>query len=1579
MKFIKLLIVMMLMALPVFSQTGMPSITVTEAEKEFTLPIKRASIDVKIVGSLAITTYDIHFYNPNKRTLEGQLDFPLADGVVVSRFAMDVNKKLREGVIVEKAKGRQTFEKIVKRRVDPGLIEVTRGNNFRSRVYPLLPKQEKHIVIAYEEELKVTPDGLKYSLPLDMPNKLDEFSFKATIYSDFVKPINNSTNGSKFRHKDDSYTLLSEYTNYKAKELYEFIIPYFGEQSVQLETYNNEDFFRISLNPDMMLKAKEKPQTISILWDISASRLNSDIDKDLELLEEYLEYNKCNVELVPFSLYADDPSYFPNVDFHELKTNIDGLRIDGATNYSSVDISKLRGDEIFIFSDGIDNIGEGGFGDTEKTMYIINSSSISDHDACRKLAQKTGGKYINLIDENTESALNLLTYNFPYFMGIDGAASEVYPNNAVVKGNINISGKLLSSSQLKLKFGYGNKVAKIIPINITEANRTNSGILHKIWAKQKLADLNFNQTQNETEITELGKKYSLVTAFTSLIVLETAWDYYGYKIDPPEELREEYDSVATAIEEYYAKWQINLTADSLEYLKYFKEKLLDRVNEMRIWYNLDFKEDKYLDSCYKIIDQKVGKLLECIDYKDDSKPYYVINLKELLPNFDFSKRKYLNYKFLKNRDDSYNSFYGSLDFRRIYINDTYFHIHKSYYYGLEKFSNIDVTNFQMHKTNKNDLTQLVFEANSYKYYKYGLDPKYEGQTGIELDSSSCLRIEISSKDLSEFYNKLYVIKEGAYYLSKENKNERERSRLYAKKVNQVVKSAIKDMEEIPNEELYTTVDLDSLLPEFKDLNHQHFKYIDLSQNKTFHNKLNDSIYNYKYSNYEYFYDASQFLDSNKMMMAARSYTSTIYNKIPYWEDQLCNAIDLKILNKSRIDLDALYLVSSLSFDANKEKIREKYKDKISNISGNMAIKISDHLNSLDLSKVYLFKNISMVVDNKAYLENITSQYLSRINNRIFSIDSRETFDQTETLLTLVPMDKIIPKWVSEKEKALRIAIYDSYQFEFEVCAVDSVILYSENVRLNANMQEVNSNYYNAPNSKYIFYTAKDLLNKNMTTIDSILVKFSLLDSTIVLKEKESGILRCNADSKHFSYTVKNEKLQNYNDNFIVLNAPKFSYKTYPEKSLVTYRVENLYVDINISEFSLKGKVTDCLGNPLPGATVLIGGIKKGAKTKPDGRFIIKNIPLSHFVLKVTYIGKVPKIIRYVRSDSCTNLNIQLEDRVTMTQSVIITKAKRSKFDEEAFYKQNAGFEIYDNTENSNSIVELSSYQSSKEYYKTLSSVALGELKDTYFELRKSNQLNPSFFFDAAKVFEKQGKIKEACRVMSNLAEINLEDHENLRRVGGFLMEHKEYALAKSIYKHILKIRSEEPQSFRDYALCLAESGEYQSAADSLYNLFTRNIAWSYKGIMTTLITDFNTLLTKYKSEIDITKYDSKYIFKTYMDLRIEISWIMDGINIDLLVIEPDSTFCNISYQYSKNGGLVVGSNPEVYMIKNAIPGTYKIKAQYKSNRRQKSSLEPQVRCKIYTNYGRPEQKLQENVIKIEIDKGEVDLGEVVIE
>ena len=81
------------------------------------------------MGSRAITTVEMTFFNPNRRMLEGELQFPLLDGQQIVGFSLDIDGKLRGAVPVDKASGQQVFEDVIRARIDPALLESAGGNN----------------------------------------------------------------------------------------------------------------------------------------------------------------------------------------------------------------------------------------------------------------------------------------------------------------------------------------------------------------------------------------------------------------------------------------------------------------------------------------------------------------------------------------------------------------------------------------------------------------------------------------------------------------------------------------------------------------------------------------------------------------------------------------------------------------------------------------------------------------------------------------------------------------------------------------------------------------------------------------------------------------------------------------------------------------------------------------------------------------------------------------------------------------------------------------------------------------------------------------------------------------------------------------------------------------------------------------------------------------------------------------------------------------------------------------------------------------------------------------------------------
>jgi hypothetical protein len=156
------------------------SLSVTgDSGRKSPVTYRKVTATVSITGEVAETTLEITFANKTKQDLEAHLNLPLPQGATISRYALEVDGKMREGVIVEKQKGRIAFEDTIRKNIDPGLLEKTTGNSFRTRIYPVPAKGTKRVLLSYLEPLR-SSDGrsYRYNLPIPLNEQIGEFSLK---------------------------------------------------------------------------------------------------------------------------------------------------------------------------------------------------------------------------------------------------------------------------------------------------------------------------------------------------------------------------------------------------------------------------------------------------------------------------------------------------------------------------------------------------------------------------------------------------------------------------------------------------------------------------------------------------------------------------------------------------------------------------------------------------------------------------------------------------------------------------------------------------------------------------------------------------------------------------------------------------------------------------------------------------------------------------------------------------------------------------------------------------------------------------------------------------------------------------------------------------------------------------------------------------------------------------------------------------------------------------------------------------------------------------------------------------------
>ena len=400
-------------------KTALPQLKIVGERDANPMQLQELSLDIWVMGQTAVTTMEMTFYNPNDRAMEGAFEFPLSNGQEVSRFALDIDGKLREGVVVDKTLGQQAFEEITRRKIDPGLLEKTQGNNFRARVYPMPRRKTRKILIAFEQELSQKNGQDFYFLPIASGVKLKHFSLRTEVVARQVKADIENTLQLYFEQSRNSYISEVKKDNYTLDQNIGLTFPKIDKPQLLTATQGTDSYLygNIALEKQQ-LKEREMPKHLGILWDGSSSSQKRDFAKEYALLDAYFKQVKnVEVSLSSFHIYASPVATFKVKDgnWQELRTYLQKQVYDGATDPQAMRFPQ-GADQYLLFSDGVFNFREQSFelnkliGELRAPVHVVSSQLVTNWDKLQYLAGATGGGFCNLTTQTLPEALKASRY-----------------------------------------------------------------------------------------------------------------------------------------------------------------------------------------------------------------------------------------------------------------------------------------------------------------------------------------------------------------------------------------------------------------------------------------------------------------------------------------------------------------------------------------------------------------------------------------------------------------------------------------------------------------------------------------------------------------------------------------------------------------------------------------------------------------------------------------------------------------------------------------------------------------------------------------------------------------------------------------------------------------------------------------------------------------------------------------------------------------------------------------------------------------------------------------------------------------
>ena len=275
-----------------------------------------------------------------------------------------------------------------------------------------------------------------------------------------------------------------------------------------------------------------------------------------------------------------------------------------------------------------------------------------------------------------------------------------------------------------------------------------------------------------------------------------------------------------------------------------------------------------------------------------------------------------------------------------------------------------------------------------------------------------------------------------------------------------------------------------------------------------------------------------------------------------------------------------------------------------------------------------------------------------------------------------------------------------------------------------------------------------------------------------------------------------------------------------------------------------------------------------------------------------------------------------------------------------------------------------------------------EYYDIYLEEKKIYENSSAFYLDVADFFREKKEPKISLRILSNIAEMQLENHQLMRILAKRLQQLNFNKLAVLIYKDVLKIREEEPQSYRDLGLALASIGEDQEAIYTLYKVIETKWDGRFSSIELIVLNEMNDIIKNSKQVLNTEHIDKRLLKNIPVDIRVVLEWDADNTDIDLWVIDPNKEKCFYSHKNTKIGGRISndftrGYGPEVFMLKSALKGTYQIKVNYYGNTQQIIAGATTIQLKMITDFGKKTEKTAEITIRLKDSKEVIDVGQFI--
>ena len=391
-------------------------------------------VTIAIEDQTAVTRVEQTFRNHTDRPLEATYVFPLPKGASLDHFSMWVDGKEVKAEIIEAAKAREVYTDIVRRTLDPGLLEYLGNDLAQLKAFPIPAHGDEKVAFSFQNIAANENGTVEYIYPLKTNGvavaTLEGFSITATIQSQHgVANVYSPTHGITLKRTNDREVTVNFDQNQAVFDKDFQLFYSTGDKDVGLTVLTHrpvaaeDGYFTMLLTPKVEIpKEYNVPRDMVLVLDTSGSMRGVKMEQARNALKYCLDHlgPKDRFALINFSttvnryrgmLLDSTPE-----QIGEAKKWVEKLQATGGTAIDAAMATALayrdedagRSFNIVFFTDGQPTIGET---DTDKILKnIAAKNTASTRIFTFGVGDDVNATFLDQIADNTRA---LTTYVRP--------------------------------------------------------------------------------------------------------------------------------------------------------------------------------------------------------------------------------------------------------------------------------------------------------------------------------------------------------------------------------------------------------------------------------------------------------------------------------------------------------------------------------------------------------------------------------------------------------------------------------------------------------------------------------------------------------------------------------------------------------------------------------------------------------------------------------------------------------------------------------------------------------------------------------------------------------------------------------------------------------------------------------------------------------------------------------------------------------------------------------------------------------------------------------------------------------------